>query len=1084
MNKVENKKAGQLAAADPEKSVWVSAHAGSGKTYILINRFVQLLLNGVRPENILCLTFTKAASAEMSSRLYQKLGEWVLCTDEKLRAELTEFEGVVPNEARMETARGLFSLLLETQSGSNVQTIHAFCQSILKRFPIEAGIYPNFQVMDGYATNAMLKEARMKVLNNRLEDSSEMKIITQNIDAARFEEIFSEITTKRKAVEAALSNYPQKLKKLKTAWGINHKESHQTIRDKIILARPKPLLLQAINTMRQYGTSSIINLADRIDKSLKDKLALNFIDDYISIFFTTTGKLRKNLVNKEISTKAPKMENLLIEEQARIDNLIEEANMIQAIEFAGSFAKLATDFLEVFARLKEQKGFLDYDDLINKTLALFKTQKAADWVLYRLDSALDHILIDEAQDTNPEQWQLIEKLSEEFFAGLGYKEQPRSLFVVGDAKQSIFGFQGAVADDFAHQQKLFFEKARAGQKQWVEISLAKSFRAAPQLLSFIDKIFAKLQLSQTLPPHPPHQAHRTKASGKVEVWDLFREIETEAGFSFKADRHLAITMAAKISFLLTAGFSAKDVLILVRRRNPFVDMLIEELKKQNLPVAGSDRLVLGEHLAIKDLLALARFVLLPQDDLSLAEILKSPFGNLSEDELMSLALERGKKSLWEMLKARAGEFPKIFEFLTFCLQRADFIPVFEFFSEVLEVKNMRGAFAHIMGEDIHDPLDAFLNLTLAYEKAHTPSLQGFVEWFASTQAEIKRDMERELNEIRIMTIHSAKGLESKIVFFVDIPPKKPKYYFLPIDGAPFLRLPDIPISKVELLKEEVAKQNEFEENRLLYVALTRARDQLYICGYKNKGNSQPKWLDIIAAEMEGKIVPQPKEISKTIPAIANKKKTSIALPVWLTDKFELTKNEKIRRSPSLLSHSGLIKKTYSVLEPRLESAAALRGTILHEALRFGKGLNHSQLTEILKNKFNDNPASAELALQAISLINNKNLAEIFATGLNEIPVQAVFGAPPREVIFSGKIDRLILDAENQKASIIDYKSDANPKAEMPEAYQKQLASYCLMLEKIYPRWHLRAGVLWTAEARLDWLSDKTLENLKKELILQ
>lgn len=1083
MNRIENLETEQLAATSPNKSAWVSAHAGSGKTYILINRFVRLLLEGVHPENILCLTFTKAASAEMSLRLYQKLGEWALCDEEKLHAELEELEGVAPNEERIKKARNLFYLLLEAQNGSKVQTIHAFCQSILNRFPIEAGIYPNFQVMDEYATNAMLKEARMAVLNNAVESSSEMKIITQNIDAAGFEKIFSEITKKRKLMEVTLYEYPKKLDKLKRNWGIAQEENHQTIRNKIILERPQNLMLQAVDAMRKYGGPSFVNLADIIDKNINNELALSFIDNYIDVFFTSTGEPRKKLVNKEISNKMPKTEKILIEEQARIGGIIEKANMVQAIEFANSFAKLAATFLKVFAHLKEQKGFLDYDDLIHKTLALFKTQEVADWVLYRLDSKIDHILIDEAQDTNPEQWQLIEKLSEEFFSGIGYKEQLRSLFVVGDAKQSIFGFQGAAPDDFAKQQKFFFNKARAGKVQWAEISLAKSFRAAPQLLSFIDRVFAELPLNQVFTKHPPHQAHRTQADGKIEAWDLFSEIKDKEGFEIRADRHLAITITAKISSLLDKGANPKDILILVRRRNDFVDMLIDELKKQNLPIAGSDRLVLGENLAIKDLIALARFVLLPQDDLSLAEILKSPFANLNEDDLMSLAINRGNKSLWEVLSARASEFPKLVEFLNFCLRRADFVPVFEFFSEILEVKNMRGNFAYIMGEDIHDPLDAFLNLTLTYEKTHTSNLQSFVEWFAGTQAEIKRDMERGLNEIRIMTIHGAKGLESKIVFFVDIPPTTPRDYFLPIDNIPFLRLPNIPISKVEIIKEKKAKQNDFEENRLLYVALTRACDQLYVCGYKNRGNQQPKWLNTIAKKIEGKTIPQPKEISQTTPSRLNNKKPSIAPPIWISKKFKTTKNERISRSPSSLSDSTENKKTYSVLESKLEeSPAKMRGTILHQALQFGKGLNHSQLTKILENKFDNHQASAELAQQAINLINNKDLAEIFDQGLNEIPIKAVFGIPPKEVIFSGKIDRLILDSKNQKAIIIDYKSDAEPKAEMPEIYKKQLSAYCLMLERIYPNWDLRAAILWTAEERLDWLSNKSLENLKKELI--
>ena len=760
-----------MRASHPERSAWVSAHAGSGKTFTLIDRLTRLLLAGVDPQRILCLTFTKAAAAEMAERLHLRLGAWAICTDAKLAKDITKLEGAAPDAEKLGRAKGLFAAMLSGESRLRIQTIHAFCQSVLKRFPIEADISPAFRVIDDYATKAILKEAHMHMLNHAKKDSTAIETIAHHMDSTGFEKIFQDITAHINDVGTALENYPDKLRAIARGWNLSD-DDEQKLLSEIIQGRNVNAMRAAAEDLIRDGKSRAHGYGEKLLKNLdiisKDD-ALSFIDDYIRVFLTQTGEIRKTIIDKNCAKQNPKSEKILMREQARVFSLSQRANAAQSLALTAAIADLAHIFLNTFANLKRRQGVLDYDDLINKTLALFSEREAAQWVLYRLDGGLDHILIDEAQDTNPAQWELISYLTEEFFAGLGYKDKhATSLFAVGDAKQSIFGFQGAAPDGFDKWCRYFEEKAKAADKAFEPISLTRSFRAAPKPLALIDNVFKNnknLPLGTADQEQLHHIANRKKAKGHVELWACMTDAKDRPPAEQpRAEQRLAETIATKIAALIhEEKKSAKNILILLRRRNQFVNSLIAALNRRGLPVAGADRLKLGENLAVMDLISLAKFALLPEDDLSLAEVLKSPIGNLSEAELMSLALDR-TGSLWEALTQRRDAFPKIYHLLAQCLNRADFVSIFEFFSEILEIENIRGHFVKLMGEEAHDPLDEFLNLTLLYEQSNTPSLQGFVEWFARAEAEIKRDMERARDEIRIMTIHGAKGLEADIVF--------------------------------------------------------------------------------------------------------------------------------------------------------------------------------------------------------------------------------------------------------------------------------------------------------------------------------
>ena len=1073
----------QHRAASPLRSVWVSAHAGSGKTHVLTNRVIRLLLAGVEAHHILCLTFTKAAAAEMTDRLHNQLGEWAILPDDALGKKIEELGEAATNEAQLHLARQLFARILETSQGLRIQTIHAFCQSVLKRFPLEAGISPSFRVMDDRAAHEMMAEAQNRVLASANQKIDPLKTIVRDMNDAVFANIFSEIISEKRELEKLLSDYENKTSALTKSWGLKPDDDYENLRQRIVSERDDILLRQAAVALQASNKSTDCERGAAIHQQLQQQDPRTYLERYIQIFLTKNNEPRKTLLTKHCENNSPNTKKILLDEQTRVFDLIEKSNGARALKLARSIASLAADFLKVFSRLKAERNFLDYDDLITKTRQLFISQPAGLWVLYKLDG-LHHILIDEAQDTNPEQWELIKCLTEEFFAGQDEDSKKRTLFAVGDPKQSIFGFQGVVPDGFQSMQAFFSQKAYRAEKNWQDIKLTRSFRSVPEVLKLVDQVFAQPKTEMdTKTPLEPHIAHRDKECGLTEIWPAFGDDPDSA----PAER-LAHTIATKISDLVSGGKSAGDILILVRRRNKFAGHLISALKERGLPAAGSDRLQLTEHLAVMDMISLAKFVLLPDDDLSLAEILKSPLGNFSEEELMKLALARikpeGKDSLWAELCRQKEAYPRLHGFLSGALRRADFAPVFEFFSEILEAQNMRAHFVAALGAEANDPLDEFLNLALAYEQTQTPSLQGFIHWLARAHVEVKRDMERGLDEIRIMTVHGAKGLEAKIVFLADIPPHNPPHHWMPIADAPFWRMSDMPIQAVQEIREQNKSKEVYEENRLLYVAMTRARDQLYVCGYHQKGDSPLRWLPLIAPCAQIKDPPKIKQtkLRPTRQAQQNKKTAPIPAKTKIAARVE-----QKRLSPSNFSPEKKFQEPLSLLAPAAQKTAALAGSLMHAALRYASQMNKEKLTPLLQRLFpqTSKEECRDMAQLARELIAHRELAFCFEHGIAEVPVEALFESPKTPLVISGRIDRLIFSEKNHTAQIIDYKTDKNPPdqdAPMLSHYRKQLAAYRAVIQKMRPDWDVSAALLWTRIPRLDWADNNKLDNDAKMII--
>ena len=581
----------QHDAASPRHSVWVSAHAGSGKTHVLTNRVIRLLLAEVEAHHILCLTFTKAAAAEMTDRLHKQLGEWTALPDDQLSQRIEELGEPAPNADQLNFARQLFARTLETSQGLRIQTIHAFCQSVLKRFPLEAGISPSFRVMDDRAAHEMMVAAQNIVLAAANQKTDPLKTIVRDMNDAVFANIFAEIIGEKRELEELLPNYGDKISALAKLWKLKPDDGYENLRQRIVSERDDVLLRQAAVALQASNKSTDCERGAAIHQQLQQQDPHAYLERYIQIFLTKNNEPRKTLLTKNCENNSPNIKKILLDEQTRVFDLIEKSNGARALRLAGAIASLAADFLKVFSRLKAERNFLDYDDLITKTRQLFISQPAGLWVLYKLDG-LNHILIDEAQDTNPEQWELIKCLTEEFFAGQDEDSKKRTLFAVGDPKQSIFGFQGVVPNGFQSMQDFFKQKADKAEKNWKDIKLTRSFRSVPEVLKLVDQVFAQPKTEMdTKTSLEPHIAHRDNVCGLTEIWPTFDDPESDP-----AER-LAHTMATKISDLAPDGKGAGDILILVRRRNKFVDHLISALKDRGLPVAGSDRLQLTEHLS-------------------------------------------------------------------------------------------------------------------------------------------------------------------------------------------------------------------------------------------------------------------------------------------------------------------------------------------------------------------------------------------------------------------------------------------------------------------------------------------------------
>ncbi len=1131
----------QRRASQPQTSVWVSANAGSGKTHALTTRVARLLLSGTPPERILCLTFTKAAAAEMSSRLYARLGGWATMDDDRLDAAIADIEGSMPGAAKRALARRLFARAVETPGGLKIQTIHAFCERLLGRFPLEAGVPPQFAILDERSAQELMADVRDTVLREAMADTASslgraLLHVVARVDELSFGKLIAEVTGQRGNFQKMLSRFGGLegiCVAIRAALSVGPDEGTEAVL-KDIVSLPDREMRHAAKILGG-GTRTDVERAEMLARILALQDRAGAVDDYISIFLTKEMTPRASLSTKKLPEEHPDTAQALGEEQQRVLRLVSRLRAIRVAEATEAIVTIAVAILDAFSDAKRARALLDYDDLIEKSRELLNRSAMAPWVLYKLDGGIDHILVDEAQDTSPEQWDVVARIADEFLAGSGARETVRTIFAVGDEKQSIFSFQGADPARFDAMKRYFEKHVKEAELGWDYVPLTRSFRSVPEVLSAVDRVFELERARSGLTASgdvDPHIAHRELDAGLVEIWDLEEPDDGEETSPWDAPldyvtgeapmARLAARIAATIRGWLDTGemlagrgrpIEPGDILILVRRRNAFVGEMVRHLKRLGVPVAGADRMVLTEQMAVMDLIALGRFVLLPEDDLTLATVLKGPFCGLTEEELFELAHSR-KASLWKALKEKAADNLRYAEadaLLSRLFERADFEPPYEFFAHLLAGEEGRKRLLARLGPDAADPIDEFLSLALEFERDHAPSLETFLHWVERGAAEIKRDMDQGRNEVRVMTVHGAKGLEADIVFMPDTcaapgGAHDPALLSLPSFGEDGPKLLLWPVRKKDEdevsaeARERLRELQAAEYRRLLYVAMTRARDRLYIAGYRGRNLPSPDcWYEMICEAL----IPQSEEIGldngrrlwriegrqqrKPDAAKVESHPDAPPLPAWAMQAAPDEPAPARPLAPSRLPPEGMVEPAAS--SPVTDDATSRfrRGSLIHRLLETLPEMPEETRREAASRYLSlsvhgiDEAAQREIEQAVFKVLDDPLLAQVFSPGSRaEVPVAGMIEFRGRPLLVGGQIDRLCI--EEDRVTIVDYKTNRPPPADaaaVAPAYIAQMAAYRALLAKIYPDRVIRCALLWTESAHLMLLPEEMLENVLK-----
>ncbi|RME62830.1 MAG: double-strand break repair helicase AddA, partial [Alphaproteobacteria bacterium] len=870
----------QRRASDPAAHAWVEANAGTGKTHVLTARVLRLLLDGTPADKILCLTYTRAAAAQMANRLQQRLGAWTVMTDEALSADIAALCGGVPDGERMVHARGLFAQVLELPRGLPVQTIHAFCQSLLARFPVEAGVAPTFSLVDEREAASYLVRARDDALATAQADpdgplAQALDVLAEIVSEHGFGALLPKLVAQRDVLRTAGRRYGAALDDaLFRLLGLAPGSDAPALIaaacadgafDALGLAR----LAKAFAKGAKGNAAAAARLTDWLAASADARVA--GFAAYRRIFLTKDGKPLDKPASQGALAADPGIVPIIDAETARLLALEDSIARAGLARRTAAVLRLGLALVDAFDRIKTSEGLVDYDDLIDKALALLSGSQMASWVLYKLDGGIDHVLIDEAQDTNPAQWQVIDCLMAEFFAGEGAREAMRTVFAVGDVKQSIYGFQGAAPDLFGHYRQRYQRAAQQLGALMRAETLDVSFRSVAAVLDIVDAAFVAEDVH--------HEPQRAGQGGLVALWPT-QKPEPEPGGEAWAlpvtpvatrspEARLADAIADQIARWLESGerlvargraMRAGDIMILVRRRNAFCEHMVRALKMREVPVAGIDRLKVNAPLAVRDLMAVAAFALLPEDDYNLAVVLKGPFIGFDDARLFTLAHGRGESTLWQSLRMAAkrnAALAPATAFLRGVLREADYAGPYAFFARLLNDNDGRRRLLARLGAEADDPIDEFLAQCLAYEATHTPSLQGFLAWIEATASEVTRDPDQNADEVRVMTVHGAKGLQAPVVFLPDTcatPPIEGGLYdVVAPDGG---RLPlwyrkaQDRIGPLAAARADHEAREAAEHRRLLYVAMTRAEDRLYVAGWDTrKRRPADCWYNVIADAM-------------------------------------------------------------------------------------------------------------------------------------------------------------------------------------------------------------------------------------------
>ncbi|XVN42115.1 MAG: UvrD-helicase domain-containing protein [Candidatus Rickettsia vulgarisii] len=1074
----------QQQASDPNYSVWVSASAGTGKTKILTDRVLRLLINNVPFEKILCLTFTNAAALEMQSRIRSKLEYFALIDTSKLVAELKSLLSKEPSNDKIQSAKTLYQKLLNSTYGISIYTIHAFCQKLLKLFAFEAGVSPEFEILDDITAQEILQKIKNQIYLSP-EHSQLINFFLTNFHEVTINDIFNEIIQQKIKFRKLFSKKIDYLEETETTYTTHY---HQELYDKI--------------------------------RSLFTKYSIDITDDQeiLQFFLTKDFSKRKNILPKPLATKHPELLPELEYFQDKIFRLDQQHKINEIKNYSRSLYQLAKIFLDEYDTYKAKHSLLDYDDLIYYTQILLSNQDTKDWILYKLDGWISHLLVDEAQDTSPEQWQIITAIIEEFYKSAKHNN---TVFIVGDEKQSIFSFQGADLDSFDTINKNLQQNFSKANKNFRNITLEWSYRSTEEVINIVYIIL--YQIKNTTPQlftseNPKILPFRNTHNGRVEIWPLvknekedklfwptpedYNNVETSivnsVGFDARSDGAKPINnmkatsddaskpqstnyktlLADKIAKFIKQQIANKkilhatnspvkesDFMILVRKRDELVLEIIATLKKHDLQVEDIDKVTLDQNLSVMDLMSIAKFVLLPQDNLNLASLLKSPIIGMSEEELQNLAIARGKNSLWEYLKT-VDEYGAIYEKLCYFLQIYKTSNCGSFFALIVDCFDIRKILVASNGPNSNDLINELIYLSSNYSNNVDSLLQNFVYWFENNNIEIKRNLESS-NKIKIMTAHASKGLQAPIVILCDTTstPVNSNKFVWTEDGEMFSAIKSTNSPEFFRKLKEQQQEKELQEYiRLLYVAMTRAEDHLVVCGYQSN-NSLPKncWYELVSKAMSIHGLLDKNNI--IIYETNNKEKitTSSQTNEIISEPISLSTSSHYKNfSFDRVLFNKIIKSTkknYSVKSPLIANDHLQYGRIFHKILEDSAKVN--DFSTLSKHPYIQTlPINLQEKIykNIDKLLNNHEFTKLSSGQLKtEVTVGINLNDEPK----IGRIDLLAI--EEEKITIIDYKSDAHPPKTpdlVNESYIDQLNFYRHMIQKLYPDSEVICKILW------------------------
>ncbi|HEX4766899.1 MAG TPA: double-strand break repair helicase AddA [Lichenihabitans sp.] len=1127
----------QRRASAPGASAWVSANAGSGKTHVLAQRVVRLLLAGVAPSRILCVTFTKAAAANMSIRVFRDLAAWTTLDDADLSEAIAATGAPRPGLADLDFARRLFARTVETPGGLKVQTIHAFCERLLHIFPFEANVPARFEVLDDARGADLLSRARETVLAEALAGTDAalaeaVATLSKGVAAETFENLVREALGHREALRALRSG--NTAARLRDSLGLRPDETVAAVEHALTHGGVSSIEWPAIAHRLGADGSGRSTTGNRLMLAATAATAAR-CDAYLEVFLTEGQPRKDTYLVKALRSAEPALCARLDAERDRVHDLAERRKAARLLEGTAALLTVAAAVLKHYDRAKGRRGLLDFDDLVARTRTLLRRSDAA-WVLYKLDSGIDHILVDEAQDTSPGQWEILQAISADFFVGAGVPRAARTFFAVGDEKQSIYSFQGARPDMFDKMRRHFRSAAGTADQAFEDVGLLLSFRSARAVLQAVDRVFAHPPnagglTSDAVPP--PHEALR-QFPGAIEVWPVVTAVPQEEPRDWRLPvdapdaSEPAVVLARRIAATIarwTAPGSTEtvqdgdvrrpmrpgDIMVLVRSRNAIFEAVIRALKDRHVPVAGADRLALTQHIGVMDLVAAGRAALSPDDDFTLACVLKSPLIGLDDDDLIRLAPER-EGTLFSALEASdEPSHRRAAERLGAWQRRAGRLTPFGFYTRLLSADGGRRALLGRLGPEAGDAIDEFIALTLKHEQDGAPSLMGFLARLDGAELSVKRDMEAAGDAVRVMTVHAAKGLEAKVVILPDTcgaPSGRhdPKLFRLEDEdgqetGA-LLWSPkqDADAGPLGAARIRVRQRAVEEHNRLLYVAMTRAEERLYVAGCcGDRGMAEGSWYRMIeAAGLDLDPVPAVWDPDETVLRRADagaaggemvapspRPPGAVALPDWLTRPPEPEHDPAappVRPSNPLGAADQFAPVAWSFGD-RLRAGRRLgltAGRLSHALLQHLPDVEPDRRREVAlrflasRGQGLDAEHRAALLDEVLGVIGDPTLAALFGPGSRaEVAVAAtVTIAPGHAVEVAGQIDRIAVEAD--AVHIADFKTGRPAEVPTPQ-HRLQLALYRSAVAPLYPGRPVRAYLVWTAGPRVAEVSAADLD---------